>query len=347
MELELNEKDEEGEPIIVDGSGGVFTRKNAYNIYLDTFEEVAHTTGASYERTKHDFMVNLYAIKNENDAEKIRVGSLGEKETFMLRVWNADGHHVTASQNDIFFSGIKAGDEVEYRTRWFIPISDDDREELGGKYFYYEDDLKFYAYDSSKDLGNPGSDAHKTDGQNVDKLPEGAPVYEFNAETYNTLVAGVKVNIADKFKSYVSLNGYVESAKHRYTVDNKKIAKVDKKGNVVPKKSGTIKISLEQKAKGSAWTKIGDPIELFVQVPEMKKDAEGTVGKTMDAKEFLGKTTFAPTSWKSSKPAVAEIDEKTGIITFKKKGKVKIIAVYGVGKLSSKNKYKTKVKVNG
>ncbi len=334
----------DGRPVYVNGYPYLVTRKNAYNIYLDPFEEVAHATGASYDRTAHDFMVNLYALKNDN--EKLRVGSLGDR--FLFRAYDEDAdEYVNGSDAENLFKQIRGGDEIDYDCRWFIPIADDDREDEWDMTFWYEDGLKFFAYDAAKDVSNPYSEAHQNDGQSITELPTGAPNYTFDPEKSSTLVGGVKVNIADKFKSYVSLNGYDESAKKRYKVDDKKTAKIDKKGNIIPKKSGKIKVTLQQKVKGSGWVDIGDPIELFVQVPEMKKDAEGKAGDTMDAKTFISKTTFAPTSWKSSKPAVAEIDEKTGIIKIKKKGKVKIIAVYGEGKTSSKKKYKTKLKVTG
>ena len=356
IELSLETGSKDGEPEYTTGSTYLKTMKNAYNLYLEPFEEVAHTTGASYERTAHDFMVNLYALKN--DSEKIRVEDKNGR--FLLTVYDEEkDDDVYGSESDAIFSKIRGGDSLDCYIRWFIPIEDEDREDDSDRTFSYEGDLKFFAYDASKDddaskdndaskdIADPYSEAHNTNGQDITELPQGAPAYVFDEVKSNTLVGGVKVNIAKKFESYVSLNGFDANAKKRYKVSDKKIAKIDKKGNIIPKKSGKITVTLEQKVKGSGWTQVGDPIELFIQVPEMKKEAEGAAGQTLDAKTFLGKTSYAPTSWKSSKPAVAEVDEKTGIVTMKKKGKAKIFAIYGEGKNSSKKKYKTKLRVNG
>lgn len=349
----------DGDPVYQIGYVYVKVRQNAYNVYIEPFEEVASATGASYERSMHDAMVNVYALKNET--EKVRVGDFGNGERFSFRALNSDDDVVSMSENEAFFSKIRGGDEINYEVKWDFVVSDEDRDrdswlnsdddgnedsQIKRIHYYGEDTLKFFAYDSSKDYTDPTSEYHKNDGQSIETLPEGAPAYVFDEEKSSTLVGAVKVNISKKFDSYVSLNGYDTSAKHRYVVSDKKIAKIDKNGNIVPKKSGTVKVTLEQKVKGSGWTQIGDPIELYIQVPEMQKSVEGTVGQTLDAKKFLSKTSFAPNSWKSSKPKVAEIDEN-GKITIKAKGKVKITAIYGEGKNSSKNKYKTKLKVTG
>ncbi len=127
-------KNKKGEKVTAEGCGWFELHKNAYNIYLDEFEEVASATGASFERTEHDFMVNLYAIKN--DKEKIRVGSLGDKERFRLRVFDQDDFKsLNKDERNAYFSKIRPGDVIwededegillEYE--WRIP--DETREE--------------------------------------------------------------------------------------------------------------------------------------------------------------------------------------------------------------------------
>ena len=339
--------------------------KNSYNLYLEPFEEVASTTGASYQRTEHDFMVNLYAIKNEN--EKIRVGSLGEGEAFKLSPFIYSKYDFLRDLDSInsFFDSIRPGYELFYQLRWSIPDKEDDSK-YGRRSHYFgtfddltpKDPLIFFEYEgkeeekedeSSDPAADPFSDLHNTDGSNEGALKADSPSYVFDPVKSNTLIGAVKVDISKKFEGHVSANGYNASAKHRYTVDNKKLAKIDKKGNITPKKSGTIKISLEQKVKGSGWTKIGDPVTMYIQVPEIKKSESSSAGQTIDGRSLVQKTTYAPIQWESSNPSVAAVDAKTGKITVHKKGKTKIYAVYGVDSgsvKSSKKKYRVKLKVS-
>ena len=324
--------------VVVSGWGNFRVRKNAYNIFVDPFEEVASSTGASYDRTLHDLMVNAYAVKNES--EKIRIGSLGEGESLFFKAYDKDDDDHGLKDSE-FFKAIRPEDEYKYRLVWFIPSEQ--------RRISHWDHLKFFAYDPQNDTANPANpygDTHKTDGSDVEELAENAAAYVFDPEKSSTLIGAVPVDISKKFESYKNNSEYEETAKHRYTVDNKKIATVDKKGNIKPKKTGVVKISLEQKVKGSGWTKIGDPGEMFVQVPTMKKSETIAVGGKLNARTFVSTTTFAPSKWVSSKPAVAEVDPVTGEVTAKKKGTAKIIAVYGDDNKNSKKKYKTKLKVS-
>ena len=54
---------------------------------------------------------------------------------------------------------------------------------------------------------------------------------------------------------------------------------------------------------------------------------------------------LTPDKWVSSKPMVAEINEKTGLITPVNKGNTVITAYYGEGKNAAKVKFKVKVNV--
>ncbi len=198
----------------------------------------------------------------------------------------------------------------------------------------------------SNDVGDPYSGIHDNDGSNVAEgsVSSGNARYVFDAEKSSSLVLAKKVDISARLKALEKSSGYDASAKHRYTVDNKNVAKISKKGVLTPKNRGEVKIYLEQKVKGGSWTKIGEPICMYIQKPEMKKEVSASVGEEISAYSFLGKTTYSPTAWKSSKTSVATVDEK-GNIKVLAKGTVKIIAVYGEGKNSSKNKYVTKIKV--
>ena len=346
MEFSTEIKDKSGEPLSVYGWGNLKICKNSYCIHVEEFEEVAHATGASYERLAHDLMVNIYALKNET--EKLRVGSLGDKETFKVRVNSIEGRLVSLSETKAILSAVKPGDVLDYEVDWFIPDEDRGWNGFKGTMYRYETEeegrapLRFTAYDSAKDVSNPDSEYHQTDGSDAPPLTEANPQYVFNEVTSSTLVGSVKVNIAKKFEGFT---GYDSAAKHRYKVDNKKLAKVDKKGNVIPKKSGTIAVTMEQK-NGKTWTTIGDPVKLYIQVPVMEKKKTAAAGETLQARSFISKTTYNPTKWESTKPAVADVDPVTGEITIKKKGTAKIIAVYGEGKNSSKKKYKTTLKVS-
>ena len=148
-------------------------------------------------------------------------------------------------------------------------------------------------------------------------------------------------------ESVTKEEGYDSSAKHRYVIDNKKLAKIKKNGILTPKGNGEVNIQVEQKVKGGSWTKIGNPVHLYIQKPQMERKVQQSAeaGANLDAFKYLSKTTYRPTKWISSKPSVATIDEN-GVITVLKKGSTKIIAQYGEGKNSSKNKYATKLKLN-
>ncbi len=105
-------------------------------------------------------------------------------------------------------------------------------------------------------------------------------------------------------------------------------------------------IFLEQKAKGSGWTQIGEPVTMYSQMPAMiKKDNLSLPsGGTGNAYKYLSRTSYSPTRWISTKDSVASVRED-GTITPHSKGSTKLIAQYGDGKGSSGKKYKTKLKL--
>ncbi|MBR1857694.1 MAG: Ig-like domain-containing protein, partial [Oribacterium sp.] len=125
----------------------------------------------------------------------------------------------------------------------------------------------------------------------------------------------------------------------------KTILKVSKKGIITPKKRGEADVECQQKVKGGSWQPLSTKIHLYVQMPEMAKKTDANMGdKGLNAYSFLSKTTYSPTSWKSTNPKVAKVDE-AGNITVLKPGRTNIIAEYGEGKTGSKKKYRTKLRI--
>lgn len=199
------------------------------------------------------------------------------------------------------------------------------------------------------DISDAFSSFHSNDGSGVARgtVSNKNAAWIFDPEKSVTVIVVKQVDISKKLEALTKTKEYDASARHRYTVDDKKKGKINKKGIFKPKKRGQISISLEQKVKGGRWTKIGDPVVLFIQMPKMQKKDEKTVavGETLDAFQYLSHTTYRPNKWISTKPDVASIDENTGIITVHKKGTTKIIAEYGKGKNGSRRKYATKLKI--
>lgn len=195
-------------------------------------------------------------------------------------------------------------------------------------------------------VSDPYSEAHNTDGSDAETVSSGNAKYGFDAKKSSSLIVGSKADVSDKFDDHSKLETYDASAKHRFTLDKKKLASINNKGILNPKKSGVVTLSYEQKVKGGKWTKIGESVRMYIQMPAMlKKDKVSlSAGDKIDAYKYLGHTTYSPTKWMSSKESVASIDDN-GIITLKKKGSAQIIAIYGEGKGSTKKKYKTALKV--
>ncbi len=127
--------------------------------------------------------------------------------------------------------------------------------------------------DDSMDISNPYSAVHDTDGGNVvaGSVSSKNAKWMFNADKSNTVIVVKSIDLSNKLKSFENASGYEVSAKHRYKTDKKSIAKINKKGILIPKKSGEINISLEQKVKGGRWVVIGNPVHLYIQKPVMEK----------------------------------------------------------------------------
>ncbi|MBQ6967938.1 MAG: S8 family serine peptidase, partial [Lachnospiraceae bacterium] len=212
----------------------------------------------------------------------------------------------------------------------------------------YTDEDTLPHYGDSKEpekapgLSDPTSPLHRTDGKDIESVSADNAKYEFDLKKNPVVVAFTKTDISSTFET---AEGYDGSAKHRYISSDKKKAKVNKKGILTPKDRGEVDINCEQKVKGGSWTKIGEPLHLYLQRPEMMKKYEVSPSeKGLSAYSFLSKTSYSPTNWISTNTKTAEVD-KDGNITIHKAGRTVIIAEYGEGKNGSKKKFKTKLKV--
>ena len=159
----------------------------------------------------------------------------------------------------------------------------------------------------------------------------------------NVYVAKSKTDITKLFTKYGE-TGY----KYRFKIEEKaqrKIATVTRKGVFKAKKTGTVNVTLYRKKKGEKWAKIEEQ-KVGSEKPDIpKKITTLKVGDTVDATSFI-KTEMRnkPTSYESSKTAVAAIDSSTGKIKVLKSGSTKITMIYGSGKGSAKYKVKIIVK---
>ena len=126
----------------------------------------------------------------------------------------------------------------------------------------------------------------------------------------------------------------------------KKTAKLDKKGFLKGKKAGTVTVT-GQDSSGTDLEEIIFTVEEPKFTEKSKKFSleEAGDGVTFDPLTLMaGGTAIQPDKWESSKTAVAEVDEKTGIVTFKGvKGSTKITVYYGEGKNASKLILKLKI----
>ena len=279
------------------------------------------------------YLVGGKTIKeNENGTREIAA------DNFFLSFSDPDGGFKSVdrciSKSDLFWATGVAG----YNKAYFLSVGKEGMilscADMETQPHYGDSRIERYSY--------PDSPLHRTTGEDIEKISEENAKYAaFDPKVNTTVVANTK---ADVKKAFSSLPEYDEKAKHRYKSDKKKIASVNKKGILSAKKRGEVNITCEQKVKGGSWQKIGEELHLYIQQPEMKKKETVTLDSTgLNAYDFLSKTSFSPTRWKSTKEKVATVDEKTGKITIHKAGKTYIIAEYDEGKNGSKKKYKTKL----
>ncbi len=148
-----------------------------------------------------------------------------------------------------------------------------------------------------------------------------------------------RADITPYFESYLDIRQY------RIDPNSKKIASVTKTGILKGKKAGTAIV----RAYNSSGAEIANR-KIRVEKPCLRLPFINDLSTTCNAGEYLigpqddPVLTITPTNYSSSKPKVAVIDSKTGVITMRKKGTTKITAYYGEGKNAAKVSCTLKIK---
>ena len=178
------------------------------------------------------------------------------------------------------------------------------------------------------DIPNEGEDKKK-------ESPE-----ENKSNRIKIYVVGQKVAIEELLGT--KLTGNV-----KYKVP-KGTAKINKNGVVTFKKGSDFAIEvIDKKTKVSIST-----CNVCVEQPKMTPRVKVNLATvSINAGDYLkrGSEYSEEPVWISSKPEIASVDAKTGVVKFHKKGTVKIYAVFGgdkiSDKMSTKRKYKIKIKI--
>nr|MCR4590196.1 hypothetical protein [Lachnospiraceae bacterium] len=135
--------------------------------------------------------------------------------------------------------------------------------------------------------------------------------------------------------SKTSLAEYFKESGLKYSYDHSLIS-VSKKSRTVKskKKYGETMITA---VKGDG-TEYPVAVRVFVLKQQLQDMVAFNTSMTINAPEYLTVSGFLPDRWESTKPSVASIDPKTGLITIRSRGTCKIKAYYRntavVGKLS-------------
>ncbi len=146
---------------------------------------------------------------------------------------------------------------------------------------------------------------------------------------------------------FSSMFGEVEGITD-FSSEDKKIASVSKKGVILARKAGkTLINALDSKDKKNIQI-LSQSTVTVVDKPKLKFTETYTlsdVGKMINANEFLVSSDYDlldVDKWTSSRPATADIDGETGLITINGKGSTRITAYFGnikvTGYLRVKNK---------
>ena len=168
-----------------------------------------------------------------------------------------------------------------------------------------------------------------TKSETLDKLapvdPTPKPTPSPTPDVKPVAIGGQKLDISDRFElsEGEKIAGYRIKDKKE-----KKIASVNKKGIVTPKKTGTVHITAYKK-EGKTSVDIST-IELTVVVPTFDKKAmkatypEQSVRANLILSDYEIVSKDQTVIWKSSKTKIASIDPQTGLITAHKTGKTTI-----------------------
>ncbi|SKB57679.1 Serine protease, subtilisin family [Lachnospiraceae bacterium] len=172
---------------------------------------------------------------------------------------------------------------------------------------------------------------------------------EEEEEDPSTVTAGQKIDITYLFEG-VKTNGKV-----RYRTNDLKIARINKKGVLFPKKTGSVCVSMDEKISG-VWNTVSSA-NVNVEVPvvikkyEIDMDTVSLNGLTdINANTFVTETTRKP-YWVSSNDYKLYVDNETGLIEVEPfaRGTVKLYAVFGASdtddREGTRKKYKVKIKL--
>ncbi len=161
----------------------------------------------------------------------------------------------------------------------------------------------------------------------------------------NTFVGGQKVDIKTL---YFSTHPEVT----RFQSSSKKTASVNKKGIMKAKKPGIVTIEAQTGKKKAERKTVSSCSLTILEKPKLKfkvkYSASTDIGKVLDGYEFFTTASTRQTAadlWESSKPAIAEINPETGVITIKGKGTTTITAYFGKKGEKGTLKVKAKLKV--
>ncbi len=174
-----------------------------------------------------------------------------------------------------------------------------------------------------------------TNGDSPDQASKNPSDSAKKADQIPTYVVKQKLDISSEFENLGTIAGY--------TVSDKNLAKVSKKGSVKFKNAGQVTIGAYTK-EGKTKTPVSKTITINIEKPTPKKASTLNVGLSANGVSYLdGITNAKAAKWVSSKPAVVEVDSETGVIRALKSGSAKITAFFGDGKNAAK--YKIKIKV--
>ena len=174
---------------------------------------------------------------------------------------------------------------------------------------------------------NPTPNPDPNPTPNPDPTPNPGPTPNPEPDVKPVAIGGQKINVSDMFVSMLKDGEKIVSFSIKDKKE-KKLASVNKKGEVNPKKTGVIHITAYKK-EGKNKNEIGT-VELNIVVPTFDKKAmkANFEGQTVSGNLLLSDYELASKNqtvvWKSSKTTVATVDEKTGLITALKSGKTTI-----------------------
>ena len=155
---------------------------------------------------------------------------------------------------------------------------------------------------------------------------------------YKKLVAKQKYDVSD----FLSLQNKGKDSK--FITSSKRIVSVSSKGIAKAKKQGSAFITGQYSSgKTNNWITVSNSMEIEVEKPAVTKKYTATSLGTISGNELYQGTDIQPSSFESSKPGVASVDNRTGSINILSPGSTKISIIWGEGKNAAKYKVTLKV----